>query len=573
MLARLSIEQFGLIPRAEIELAKGATMFTGETGSGKTMVLGALGFVLGERANSEMVRPGARAARVTLEVLARGPLRERLNDDGFALDEDENAFISRELTESGKSTVRINGRLATAAYVREVGQQVADIVGQHEAQRLLSPSYHRAILDRFGGDRIAAARGEVAAHYAGLRSLEAELRALLEGETQALRAFQFAQFALDEITQAALVPGEDAALGERRRYLNNAERIASALRTAHDALADEELSASEGVGSALAALLPVADLGGPLEDMAGELAGVQSEINDLAVSMSREMDRSEFNAHELEAINERFDTIDRLKKKYGGTMEAVLASAQDFEVTMSSFSSREEARRILELSIAAENEALVGAAAKLRQLRSNAAAELERRVCAELAELALPSGRFAVSFMQRSEVGPDGDQTIAFTFAANAGQELSELARVASGGELSRVLLALVIVTGKPQASALIFDEIDAGIGGATAAAVGVRLGQLASQSQVVCVTHLAALATWADRHYALEKREAKGVTTISIVELRTPADRTAEVARMLSGDARGVALQHATALLRETDTKRSRRTRTQADVRPSMKD
>lgn len=573
MLARLSIEEFGLIPRAEIELAKGATMFTGETGSGKTMVLGALGFVLGERANSEMVRAGARAACVTLEVLATGPLRERLNDDGFALDEDENAFISRELTESGKSTVRINGRPATAAYVREVGQQVADIVGQHEAQRLLSPSYHRTILDRFGGDRITAARGEVAAHYAGLRSLEAELRALLEGEAQALRTFQFAQFALDEITQAALVPGEDAALGERRRYLNNAQRISSALRSAHDALAGEELSASESVGSALAALLPVADLGTPLQDMAGTLAAVQSEINDLAVSISREMDRSEFNAHELEAINERLDTIDRLKKKYGGTMEAVLASAQDFEVTMSSFSSREEARRILELSIAAENEALVGAAAELRQLRSDGAAELERRVCAELAELALPSGRFAVSFMQRSEIGPDGDQTIAFTFAANAGQELSELARVASGGELSRVLLALVIVTGKPQASALIFDEIDAGIGGATAAAVGVRLGQLASQSQVVCVTHLAALATWADRHYALEKREAKGVTTISIVELRTSADRTAEVARMLSGDARGVALQHATALLRETDAKRSRRTGTQADVRPAMKD
>lgn len=569
MLTRLSIEEFGLIPGAEIYLADGATMFTGETGSGKTMVLGALGFVLGERANAEMVRAGAGAARVTLEVLASAPLRERLNDDGFALDEDENAFFSRELTEGGKSTVRINGRPATAAYVREVGQQVADIVGQHEAQRLLSPAYHRAILDRFGGDKIAAARGEVAAHYAGVRSLEAEWRAIFEGEAQALRTFQFAQFALEEIIQAVLEPGEDTTLSERRRYLNNAERIASALRNAHDALAGEELSASESVRSALAAFLPVADLGGTLEEMAAGLAGVQGEINDLAASISREMDRSEFNAHELETINERFETIDRLKKKYGGTIEAVLASAQDFEATMRSFSSREEARRILELSIAAENQALVGAAATLRQLRKDAAAELERRVCAELAELALASGRFAVSFVQRSEIGPDGDQNMAFTFAANSGQELNELARVASGGELSRVLLALVIVTGKPQASALIFDEIDAGIGGATAAAVGMRLGRLASQNQVVCVTHLAALATWADRHYVLKKREGKGVTTISIAELRTPADRTAEVARMLSGDARGVALQHATALLRETDAKRSRRTLAQADARP----
>nr|MDQ6932995.1 DNA repair protein RecN [Candidatus Eremiobacteraeota bacterium] len=236
----------------------------------------------------------------------------------------------------------------------------------------------------------------------------------------------------------------------------------------------------------------------------------------------------------------------------------VLASARDFEGTVSSFSIRGDRRRELERSIAIQKEALATTAASLRELRRDAAATLEKRVCAELADLALPSGRFGVSFTPR-QTGPDGDQSVAFAFAANAGQELRDLAQVTSGGELSRVLLALVIV-GKPEAGALIFDEIDAGIGGATAAAVGVRLGQLASQHQVVCVTHLAALATWADRHYVLEKREHRGATTIAVVELSRRVDRAAEVARMLSGDARSVALQHATALLKETSAQRSRR-------------
>nr|MDQ6933670.1 AAA family ATPase [Candidatus Eremiobacteraeota bacterium] len=283
-LARLSIEDFGLIGRAEINFARGATMFTGETGSGKTMVLGALAFVLGERANAEMVRTGAGVARVTLDLIPPTGLRTGLNDDGFFLDDDENAVISREVTEVGKSTVRINGRPATAVYVRQIAHHIADIVGQHEAQRLLSPSYHLALLDRFGGEPIAAARVELARRYAALRVRESELRGLVEDEEHALGAFQFAQFALDEITDAALLPGEDHALQERRRYMNNAERVAASLRTAHNALTGEELSATESVGSALAALLPIADLDRALEGLARSVGGIQSELNDIAVS-------------------------------------------------------------------------------------------------------------------------------------------------------------------------------------------------------------------------------------------------------------------------------------------------
>ncbi|MDQ6827120.1 MAG: DNA repair protein RecN [Candidatus Eremiobacteraeota bacterium] len=558
MLARLSVEDFGLIPEAQITFARGATMFTGETGSGKTMVLGALSFVLGERGNSEIVRTGAVAARVSLEVLPSAVLRARLNDDGFPLDDDENAVVSREISASGKSTLRINSRAATAGYLREIAYHIADIVGQHEAQRLLSPSYHVAVLDRFGGDAITAARNEFEHTYNRLHHLKAQLQESVATGQHAVANYEFAQFALAEIGQAVLQPGEDIGLDERRRYLGNVERISSSLRMAHHALAGENLGANDAIGSAVGKLDAIADLDTQLADIAGALAGAQSEINDLALRISREIDRTEFDPQELEAINDRLDTIDRLKRKYGGTIDAVLRNAQDFERTVSSFSTRDERQRTLEGDILRTTQALAAVAARLYELRMKAAAQLERRVCAELTELALPSAQFSVSFTARGEIRPDGDHAIEFGFAANAGQELRQLARVASGGELSRVLLALVMVAGRCEQAALIFDEIDAGIGGATAAAVGVRLGQLARENQVVCVTHLAQLATWADRHYVLQKHERKGVTTIDAVELRKPADRTAEVARMLSGNARSVALQHAHALLKETSAKRT---------------
>lgn len=558
MLRRLTIEDYGLIPKAEVHFADGATMFTGETGSGKTMVLGAIAFVLGERASAEAVRRGRPRAIVSLEFEAGDALRARLSADGFEIEADEFATISREITAAGKSAIRVNGRPSTASYVRELASHIIDIVGQHEAQRLLSPAYHVELLDRFGGDAVLSARERVAQLHARRAEIARTLASLDRDERRAQEQHAFATYALQEIESSAPQAGEDDRLTQRRRVLDNAEKITGSLRVAHEALAGEESSAADALGAASGALAHVADIGGEFEQMAQAVSALQSEVNELAVNIARELDTMEFDAGELEAINARLDALDTLKRKYGGTLEAVLQAAGEFRTTIDAFENKDQRRAQLERDLHAATAALEEAAAHLSNLRHGASERLGKAIDKELKDLALPSGRFGVHFEPLTDIGPDGGEHVEFVFAANKGEAQRPLARVASGGELSRVLLSLIVVlAGARGRTALVFDEIDAGIGGATATAVGARLGRLARSAQVICVTHLAQIASWADAHYVLEKSESKSATTIALREVESKDGRTTELARMLSGEAHEVALQHARTLLEQTQERR----------------
>ena len=559
MLRRLRITDYELIASAEIEFARGATMFTGETGSGKTMVLGSIAFVLGERAGADVVRRERPKAVVTLEFEPGQALREKLCADGFEFDPDEDATISRELTESGKSSLRINGRPTTASYVRDLAGELVDIVGQHEAQRLLAPAFHLELLDRFGGDAVGRARQGVSELYDRKTKLAADLRELNEGERRAQERHAFATYALEEIEGAAPVLGEDERLNDRRRFLDNVEKIALALRGAHEALAGEEGSASYALGAAEGLLQQLRGMSAELAALANSAGALQSEANDLAIHIARELDSTEFVPAELEAINARLEILDTLKRKYGGSLEAVTASAEEFRRDIDLFANVDERRVKLERDLAAVEGELRKAAESLTKLRASAADRLRKAVEKELQDLALPSGRFGVSFEPLPEIAESGAERAEFLFAANKGEEERPLARVASGGELSRVLLALIVVlAGKRGKTALVFDEIDLGIGGATATAVGVRLGRLARESQVMCVTHLAQIAAWADEHYVLEKSETRTGTTISVRPIDKDADRADEIARMLSGETHDAALKHARTLLRQTTERRA---------------
>lgn len=541
MIARLEIENYGLIARGAIEFSPGATIFTGETGSGKTMILGALDFALGERASADAVRRGAPRATVTLTFEPSPALRERLLADGYELDPSEDATIVREVNDAGKSSVRVNGRPTTASYVREIGAQIAEIVGQHDAQRLLSPAYHVELLDRFGGPKALAARAAADAARERVAAAARELSALHGDERRAQERYEDARFALEEIESAAPQPGEDERLSERRRYLDNVERIALALRNAHESLGGDDGSATSVLGAATAALHGIADISADLRAMADAAAALQSEATDLATTISRELDATEFDPAELESINARLDLLERLKRKHGGTIEALLATATQARAIVEAFDSRDARTAALAGALREAEAALAADEMHLRAIREAAATRLQAAIAKEFGALALGSARFEVSF-----------EPIEFVFAANAGEPLRPLARVASGGELSRVLLALVVVlAGARERTALIFDEIDTGIGGTTATAVGARIGKLAQEGQVVCVTHLAQLATWSDRHYVLEKHEKAGATTISVHEISGEDARAAELARMLSGESHDVALEHARMLLR----------------------
>lgn len=553
MLRRLQIENYGLIARAELEFSEAATIFTGETGSGKTMLLGALDFALGARAGPDAVRRGARKAIVTLEFDPDDELRARLCADGFELDRGEAGSVSREMGETGRSSVRVNGRPATAAYVRDIGEALTEIIGQHEAQRLLSPSYHLQLLDRFAGAEALRLRNEVAAAHARAEAAALSLAQIAHNEQHARARYEEARYAVGEIGEAHLEPGELERLGERRGYLDNIERIAAALQIAREALTSDESGATASIGSAAVALSRVAKFDASLQGMAQRAAALQSDAGDLAGDVARSLDAMEFDPVELESINTRLALIDRLKRKYGGDIDEIIAYATRARRDLDAYENRDRVTSEQQATLAAAQRDLETAGSALTASRKKAAQALTKRVAAEFADIALASGTFEVAFEPLERIAAHGAENVEFLFAANAGEPARPLARVASGGELARVLLALVVVLAgtRDAQGALVFDEIDTGIGGATATAVGARIGELAKREQVVCVTHLAQLATWADRHYVLDKIESKGETTIAVREIRTMKEREAEIARMLSGESHDAALRHARALLK----------------------
>ena len=552
MLRQLQIESYGLIESAGVEFAQGATIFTGETGSGKTMLIGALDFALGARAGADVVRRGSPKALVTLAFDPDDALRARLAADGFELDRGEQGTIAREMTESGRSSLRVNGRAATAAYAREIRDGIAEIVGQHEAQRLLSAVYHLELLDRFAGETALRLRDAVAAAYARTEELTESLSRLTQDERRARERYDDASFTVREVEAARIEPGEFERLNERRAYLDNVERIAVALNAAREALASEEGGATGALGAVTTALSSVGKFDGSLRVMAERASALQSEAVDLAADLSRAADAAEYDPGELDAVNARLDLIERLKRKFGPDIADVVAAAQRAREIVDEYEGRDRRAAQLEAETAQALRALREAAASLSALRTRAAAALRKRVAGEFAEIALASGVFQAAIEPLERIGAHGAERVEFLFAANAGEPARPLARVASGGELSRVLLSLVVVLAgaRDARSALVFDEIDAGIGGATATAVGARIGQLARRGQVVCVTHLAQLATWADRHYVLDKLETKKETTIVVRAIKNAKEREAEIARMLSGETHDVALRHARALL-----------------------
>jgi DNA repair protein RecN (Recombination protein N) len=550
MLLRLTVENVGLIARAELDFAAGLTVVTGETGSGKTMLLGGLELALGGRADSDTVRRGAERARATLEIAPDAALRARLADAGFPLADDDDLIVQREVLATGRSHGRINGVPASASQVRELAGALVDLVSQHEAQRLLAPAYALDLVDRSGGDELLALRDGVRRLHDDVRAARERVAALRDEDGRKAVRAEFARFALSEIDAAAVEDdAEDERLRARRDLLANAERVLAALTAASAALEDDA-AAVDALGAAETALLALARYGERFAELAGAAAALQSDANELAARIARERDAVELDPAELEAVGARLDALGALKKKYGGSLAAVRAQRDAFASEIADVDQRDARAAAAQREAEALERALRDRAAALTAGRAQAAAAIEAAVAAELRALAMPAARLRIALEPLDAIGPHGAERAELRFAANRGEPERALARVASGGELSRVLLALVVVLAdRRERTALVFDEIDAGIGGATASAVGVRLARLARTAQVICVTHLAQIASYGDAHVALRKRARGDETTIVAVALDGDA-RRAEIARMLSGDERGVALEHAGELI-----------------------
>jgi DNA repair protein RecN (Recombination protein N) len=549
-LLRATIDDFGLIAHAEVEFSDGLTVFSGETGSGKTMLLGALRFALGDRTEMEMIRGGAARARVVLEIEPDENLRARMAGDGFLLADDDDAIVSRELLATGRSQARINGVAASASQLRALAGSIVDVVGQHDAARLLTPAFALEMVDRFAGPEAVEDRAAVRRLYAELQTVREQLARLQADDGRALAELEFACFAAAEIDAAGIATAEDDRLRERRDVLSNAERILTALAGASAAL-EGEGGAVDAVGTAGAALTSVARYSPRFAVLAAAAGALQSDFNDLAARVAREAETVEADPAELESIVARLDRLDRLKKKYGGSLAAVLEMRAGFAERIERDASRDERLAVLERAAAELIAQLESRAGALTSRRRAAAHEFETQVAGELAALAMPAARFSVVFEPLENIGPGGAERAEFRLAPNPGEPQRTIAKSASGGELSRVLLALIVVIAdRRDRTALVFDEIDAGVGGATAVAVGTRLGRLARGTQIVVVTHLAQIASWADAHFALRKRDVRGATVIELETLEARQARLEEIARMLSGDANPVSLKHAATLV-----------------------
>jgi DNA repair protein RecN (Recombination protein N) len=550
-LLRLTIDNIGLIAHADVAFGDAFTVFTGETGSGKTMLLGALDAVLGGRAERDMVR-GERA-RVALELAAAPDLRALLATMGIDLAADDDVVIVRELTAAGRSQARINGVAVSASQLRAVGAHVVDAVGQGEAHRLLEPGFARDLVDRFAGDATLAVRDRLRERFEERRLAREERDALRDGGDRALAEREFARYALGEIEAAKLEDGEDDRMRERRDVLGNAEKIGAALARAKAGLEDES-GAVDILGDAAHGLSALAKFGGTFAALGESAAALQADANVLAAEIARALDDVELDPNELESVTARLDAIEQLKKKYGPSIVAVLVARDRFAETLENDAGRDERLATLERDLVALDASVTADAGALHAARSAAIPACEARVAEELHALAMPSARFTIALEPLDAIAAHGGDRVEFRFSANPGEPERALARVASGGERSRVLLALVVVLSDDRdARAFVFDEIDAGIGGATAVAVGARMQRLATVAQVMCVTHLAQIASYAGTHYALRKYDDGGDTTIEVVPLIAENDRLAEIARMLSGDTKQISLDHAATLVAST--------------------
>jgi len=543
----LRITDLGVINEATLALDPGFTVVTGETGAGKTMIVTGIGLLLGERADPRSVRNGAGRAKVEgTFVVDDEELAARVAEAGGEL-EDGELLVARHLTAAGRSRAYLGGAQVPAAVCAEVTSTLITVHGQSEQVRLAAGERQREILDRFAGPAAAATLTAYRARFAERRTAAAELGALREAAQTRAREVDLLTFGLTEIERVAPEAGEDVALAAEAARLQSADDLRLAASAAIAALAGDE---DEAGGALTGVVVARKALEGVVDDEAAalgrRLAEVGYALDDLAADLARYLDQLDAEPGRLEWIAGRRAALAGLTRKYGSSVDEVIAWSADAAARLTALESSDDRIEELAAQVGALDAELVVLAAEITTARRTAAEELSGRVLGELAALAMPHARlvFAVT---PTELGPSGADQVELLFSANPGSEPRSLAKVASGGELSRVRLALeVVLAAGRQHQTLVFDEVDAGVGGKVAVEIGRRLAALARHSQVVVVTHLAQVAAFADRHYVVVKADDGQVTTSGVLPV-AEEERAAELARMMAGlETTDSALAHA---------------------------
>lgn len=565
----MHIRDFALIDRADIGFAPGLNVLTGETGAGKSIVIDALQAVLGGRVRSDLVRSGCDSACIeaVFRIRDESPLAQTLRDmDLLDPDEPDTLLLRRDVLAGGRSRCRINGHPATVGQLGAVGAHLVDIHGQHEHQTLLRPQEQLKLLDGYGGPAVLELARRFEAAWMRLGAARRELAALLDSERERARRIDLVQFQLAEIDQARLVPGEEEELERRRRRLAQLERLRAEttrlIRSLHEGDGTAP-AAADVLADGARALSSLVELEPELAEAARLLETAEVHVREAAALLRRVAENLEADPAELDEVEARLAVLSGLKRKYGSTVQEILAFAEQLRAELAALLSSETRSSQLRAEQAALEQEAGRLAGELSRARAEAARRLEDAVARELEGLSMGPGRFVVHVDQEPhpEGIPVGDRRLAatasgvdrveFYLSANPGEEPRPLARVASGGELSRVALAIKRVLAEVDAvPTLVFDEVDAGIGGRTAQAVAQRLRSVAGQRQVICVTHLAQIATMADHHLNIRKCAGDGRTTVEVIPL-LGQQRVEEIARMLAGVLTERTMENARELLR----------------------
>ena len=561
MLVELVIENYAVIERLRVRFHDGLNVLTGETGSGKSIVVDALSLLLGGRASAEMVRGGAERARISgiFEVGESGSAMAAKLEQAGAEVEDGELLIEREILANGKSRAFLASRPVAASVLRNLAPLIGDIHGQHDQQRLFEPDAQLDMLDEFAGGTARELRREVAEAFQGWRTCAAELKELERGEQDKLRLLDLWTYQRKEIEGASILPGEDAELEAERRILQNVTRLEESASAAYAALYDDSNSAMGQLRLAMRKLEDLARIDPAFAETAESLKPSAVAIEDASYVLRSYLGKLEADPDRLETVETRLAALDRLKRKYGPSLEEVTKFLENVREQIEAIESAEARRAEIEKRRAALAARYTELASHLTGKRQEAARKLEKKVEGELRPLAMERAVFRVQIVAQ-DWSADGVDAVEFLLSANTGEEPKPLNKIASGGELSRVALALkTSIAGPKQNRTLVFDEVDAGIGGAAAEAVGRRLKLLGSTAQVLCVTHLAQIAGFAAHHFAVEKQEAKG-RTVAVIEELSGDGRVREIGRMIAGQRlTPEALRHAQQLLELSSEESSR--------------
>jgi DNA repair protein RecN (Recombination protein N) len=549
MLHALHIENLAIIDRLEVAFEAGFNALTGETGAGKSILIDALNLALGERADISLIRAGAEKLRVNavFEVPNDPELHALLGELGVE-PEDGLLYLSREVHTSGRSIARINGQPVPVSALKALGERLIDMHGQHEHQSLLKPSSHLEFLDRWLGEPALKLRQQVREAVSALRQTERELQEIVAREREREQMLDLYRFQVDEIRAANLQVGEDEQLETEARRLVYAEKLVALAGNAYDALMGEH-GAYDQAASASRNLTDIARIDPSVSPWGEMLESALVQLEEVAHNLRAYAESIEYDPARLEAVIERQELIKRLKRKYGDTIEAVLQYADEAAAKLHALETQTERRAELEAELARLQESAHALCEQLSALRRDGAQRFANAVQTVLRTLAMERAQFTVE-VRPKPMDATGADSVEFLFSANPGEPPRPLSKIASGGEMSRVMLALkTVLADAAPVPTLVFDEIDAGIGGRTAHAVGEQIAQLARHCQILCVTHLPQIACRANHHLLIEKHTDGAMTRVAVQPLTGEA-RVQEIARMLAGTPTETALQHARELL-----------------------